>query len=79
MSSQPPFQLTSSPFNATSTPFGTNSQPQITALTVRYSLQQMLAELAAERSTGSFAMEKLNQAEILKLFENKRKTRAKKA
>jgi hypothetical protein len=38
----------------------------------------MLSELAAERSTGSFAMEKLNQAEILKLFENKRKTRAKK-
>lgn len=35
---------------------------------VRYSLPQMLAEIRRERATGSFAMEKLEQAEIGKLF-----------
>jgi len=61
---------------STSTPF--TSTPQVATLTVRYSVQEMLAELAQERSTGSFAMEKLNQAEIRKMFENKRRPRAKK-
>lgn len=46
---------------------------------VRYSLPELLAELELERHAGSFAMEKLNQAEIGKMFENKRKRRAKKA
>lgn len=46
---------------------------------VRYSLPDLLAELAQERNTGSFSMEKLNQAEIGKMFENKRKRRVKKA
>ncbi len=61
---------------STSTPFETT--PQMASLTVRYSLQEILAELAQERSTGSFGMEKLNQAEILKLFESKKKRRGKK-
>jgi hypothetical protein len=59
-----------------STPFEPNSQ--MAGLTVRYSLQEILTELAQERTTGSFGMEKLNQAEILKLFENKKKRRGKK-
>ena len=67
---------------STSAPFGTSApfanSPQIASLTVRYSLKAMLTELAHERTTGSFAMEKLNQAEILKLFENRRKRRGKK-
>lgn len=45
----------------------------------RYSLPDLLAELDLERNAGSFAMEKLNQAEIGKMFENKRKRRVKKA
>jgi hypothetical protein len=61
---------------STSTPFEPN--PQMAGLTVRYSLKEILAELAQERSTGSFGMEKLNQAEILKLFENKKRRRGKK-
>jgi hypothetical protein len=61
----------------TTTPFETT--PQMTGLTVRYSLREILFELAQERSTGSFGMEKLNQTEILKLFENKKKRRGKKA
>ena len=35
---------------------------------VRYSLPQLLKELEIERATGSFAMEKLDQTEITKLF-----------
>lgn len=46
---------------------------------VRYSLPDLLAELELERNAGSFAMEKLDQAEIGKMFENKRKRRVKKA
>jgi hypothetical protein len=38
---------------------------------VRYSLPQMLRELEVERATGSFAMEKLGQTEIGKLFKAK--------
>ena len=35
---------------------------------VRYSLPQMLKEIEIERAAASFAMEKLDQAEIGKLF-----------
>lgn len=35
---------------------------------IKYSLPDMLAELKIERATGSFAMEKLDQLEIGKLF-----------
>lgn len=46
---------------------------------VRYSLPAMLAELKLERSTGSFAMEKLSQSEIGKLFQPQKKRRVKSA
>ena len=35
---------------------------------VRYSLPQLLQELEVERAAGSFAMEKIDQVEITKLF-----------
>lgn len=35
---------------------------------VRYPLSQLLAELEGERAAGGFAMEKLDQTEIGKLF-----------
>jgi hypothetical protein len=38
---------------------------------VRYSLPVMLEELKAERATGTYAMEKLDQNEIGKLFKAK--------
>ncbi len=44
---------------------------------VRYSLPALLEELKAERNTGSFAMEKLDQHEIGKLFKAKVPRRAK--
>ena len=37
---------------------------------VRYSLPQMLQELEIERAAASFAMEKLDQTEIGKLFKS---------
>ena len=43
---------------------------------VRYSLPEMLAELKTERAASTFAMEKLDQKEIAKLFKAKA-TRAK--
>jgi len=45
---------------------------------IRYSLPDLLAELKLDRTTGSFSMEKLDQTEITKLFENHKKRRAKK-
>jgi hypothetical protein len=44
---------------------------------VRYSLPAMLAELRAERFSGSFAMEKLDQKEIGKMFKPQKRRRAK--
>ena len=44
---------------------------------VRFSLPQMLEELKTERTASSFAMEKLDQSEIGKLFKAKSKRRAK--
>jgi FKBP-type peptidyl-prolyl cis-trans isomerase (trigger factor) len=44
---------------------------------VKYSLPQMLQELRAERSAGSFALEKLDQNEIGKLFKAKAPRRVK--
>jgi hypothetical protein len=44
---------------------------------VRYSLPEMLAELDAERGSASFAMEKLDQNEIGKLFKVKKPVRVK--
>lgn len=42
---------------------------------VRYSLPGMLRELDAERASGVFAMEKLDQLEIGKLFKGKKAPR----
>ncbi len=42
---------------------------------VRYSLPQLLAELEAERASGSFAMEKLDQTEIGKMFKSRQSAR----
>jgi hypothetical protein len=44
---------------------------------VRYSLPALLRELTVERAAGTFAMEKLDQTEIGKLFKNKAQRRAK--
>ena len=44
---------------------------------VKYSLPDLLAEIEAERGSASFAMEKLDQAEIGKLFKTKKVTRVK--
>ncbi len=44
---------------------------------IRYSLPAMLAEIRNERTTGSYAMEKLDQKEIGKLFKPQKKRRAK--
>jgi hypothetical protein len=44
---------------------------------VRYSLPELLAEIDAEKGSASFAMEKLDQAEIGKLFKTKKVARAK--
>lgn len=43
--------------------------------TVKYSLPELLAELVLERADGSFAMEKLQQNEIGKLFQTQPKPR----
>ena len=43
-------------------------RPYIGVAEVRYSLPEMLQELEVERAVGSFAMEKLDQQEIGKLF-----------
>ncbi len=44
---------------------------------VRYSLPEMLAEIDKERKSASFAMEKLEQSEIGKLFKARKPTRVK--
>lgn len=44
---------------------------------VRYSLPELLRELAVERSVGTYSMEKLDQTEIGKLFKAKVQRRAK--
>jgi hypothetical protein len=54
-----------------------NSNPPPLAATVRYSLPALLAELKLERTTGSFAQEKIDQVEITKLFTTATRRRAK--
>ncbi len=61
----------SEPIDPSATP------PRIAIAEVRYSLPAMLEELKIERSASSFAMEKLDQAEIGKLFKAKASPRAK--
>ena len=47
------------------------SVPRPLLAEVRYSLPEMLAEIRAERSAGTFGMERLDQTEIGKLFKSK--------
>lgn len=54
-----------------------NPPPIVTVAEVRYSLPQILEELKAERSASTFAMEKLDQTEIGKLFKSKPTRRVK--
>ncbi|HVU24250.1 MAG TPA: hypothetical protein VHE13_09005 [Opitutus sp.] len=57
-----------------------SSIPTIPGLAeVRYSMPQMLKELEAERAAGAFAMEKLGQTEIAKMFKARKRTRRVKA
>ena len=52
--------------------------PKSTVLSeVKYSLPDLLAEIDAEKGSASFAMEKLDQAEIGKLFKTKKLVRVK--
>lgn len=51
--------------------------PRLAIAEVRYSLPEMLEELKAERAASTFAMEKLDQNEIGKLFKSKAAPRAK--
>jgi hypothetical protein len=44
---------------------------------VRYPLPTMLAEIKTERLVGAYAMEKLDQQEIGKLFKPQKRRRAK--
>lgn len=46
---------------------------------VRYSLPEMLREVQRERTAPAFAMEKLEQVEIAKLFQKNRPRRAPKS
>jgi hypothetical protein len=51
--------------------------PRIAIAEVKYSLPDLLSELKAERAASSFAMEKMDQQEIGKLFKAKASPRAK--
>ena len=62
--------------NPTSNPEAT-PPPIVAVAEVRYSLPQILEELKAERSASTFAREKLDQAEIGKLFKAKPTRRVK--
>ncbi len=42
---------------------------------VRYSLTQLLAEVAVERQTGAFGQEKLSHADIRRVFKAKGRSR----
>jgi hypothetical protein len=55
----------------------TAPKPIRLAAEIKYSLPELLEELKAERATGTFAMEKLDQTEIGKLFTTKAPRRAK--
>jgi hypothetical protein len=54
-----------------------SAPPTGVAAEVKYSLPAMLRELTADRATATFAMEKLDQAEIGKLFKAKPRRRVK--
>lgn len=52
-------------------------RPSAPLTEVKYSLPEMLEELKAERTGGSFAQERLDQHEIGKLFKTKHARRGK--
>lgn len=60
-----------------SLPSSPDLPPPLVLTEVRYSLPVMLAELKAERAASTFAMEKLDQHEIGKLFKSKVNRRGK--
>lgn len=49
----------------------TSGAPRIVINEVRYSLRELLVEIKAERASSTFAMEKLDQKEIAKIFKAK--------
>jgi hypothetical protein len=49
--------------------------PPAPPVEVRYSLSELLVEVEIERATASFAMERLDQVEIAKLFNKPRRRR----
>ena len=51
--------------------------PSLVLAEVKYSLPEMLHELTAERAAATFAMEKLDQFEIGKLFKTRAPRRVK--
>jgi hypothetical protein len=53
--------------------------PSFALAEVRYSLPQLLREVKLERDAPAFAMEKLEQVEIAKLFQKNRPRRANKS
>ena len=55
-------------------PFGSASTAPFAE--VRYSMDETLAEVKEDRASTSFAMEKLDQPAITKLFEQRRSRRA---
>lgn len=59
------------------TPDETLTVPKVSIAEVRYSLPDLLRELNAERGSAAFAMEKLDQTEIAKLFKSKGARRGK--
>ncbi len=48
-----------------------SAAPQVRIAEVRYSLPELLEELKIERAASTFAMERLDQSEIGKLFKSK--------
>ena len=58
-------------------PAAASSLPPAAFMEVRYPLPAMLAEIQLERAASSFAMEKLDQVEIGKLFKSKKTKRGK--
>jgi hypothetical protein len=53
-------------------PGSSSSSPLPVLGEVRYSFPELLNELQVERTSGSFSQEKLYQAEISRLFKNRR-------
>jgi hypothetical protein len=56
-----------------------NPAPAYGLTEVRYSLPQLLREVKLERDAPGFAMEKLEQVEIAKMFKTNRPRRANKS